>query len=402
MSLRILHVLDHSIPLQSGYAFRTCAILREQRRMGWQTFHVTSPKHVAPSDPIDEVDGLSFYRTAWKPGFLERAPVAREVSLMRATKRRVAEVAWAVKPDILHVHSPVLNALPALSVGRSMNIPVLYEVRAFWEDAAVDHGTSRQGGPRYLASRALETFALRRANHVTTICEGLRQDIVARGIPEHKVTVIPNAVDIDAFSYRHPRDDVLRRDLSLEGTTVIGFLGSYYAYEGLDLLIDAIPGIARIRPDVRVMLVGGGPEEEALRAQVQSRGIGDKVLFIGRVPQANVQRYYSLVDLLAYPRRSMRLTELVTPLKPLEAMAQGQLLVASDVGGHRELIRDGETGVLFRAGSVDSLTTAVLDLLSKPDRWDTIRENGRRFVEAERTWKQSVGRYQEVCKRLVR
>jgi PEP-CTERM/exosortase A-associated glycosyltransferase len=237
---------------------------------------------------------------------------------------------------------------------------------------------------------------------VTTICEGLRQDIVARGIPEHKVTVIPNAVDIDAFSYRHPRDDVLRRDLSLEGTTVIGFLGSYYAYEGLDLLIDAIPGIARIRPDVRVMLVGGGPEEEALRAQVQSRGIGDKVLFIGRVPQANVQRYYSLVDLLAYPRRSMRLTELVTPLKPLEAMAQGQLLVASDVGGHRELIRDGETGVLFRAGSVDSLTTAVLDLLSKPDRWDTIRENGRRFVEAERTWKQSVGRYQEVCKRLVR
>ena len=125
MSLRILHVLDHSIPLQSGYAFRTRAILREQRRMGWETFHLTSPKHVAPGEPIDEVDGLRFYRTGWKPGFLGRTPIAREMSLMRATKYRLAEVVRAVKPDILHVHSPVLNVLPALSVGRSMNIPVL-------------------------------------------------------------------------------------------------------------------------------------------------------------------------------------------------------------------------------------------------------------------------------------
>ena len=146
MSLRILHVLDHSIPLHSGYTFRTRAILREQRRMGWETFHLTSPKHSAPSAPEEDVDGLHFYRTLWQPGPVSNIPGMREIALMRATARRLAEVARTVRPDILHAHSPVLNALPALWVGRRLGIPVVYEVRAFWEDAAADHGTGREWG----------------------------------------------------------------------------------------------------------------------------------------------------------------------------------------------------------------------------------------------------------------
>lgn len=401
MSLRILHVLDHSIPLQSGYAFRTRAILREQRRLGWETFHLTSPKHVAPSDPIDDVDGLRFYRTSWKPGFLGRTPIAREVSLMQATKHRLAEVAREVKPDILHVHSPVLNALPALSVGRSMNIPVLYEVRAFWEDAAVDHGTSRQGGPRYLATRALETFALRRANHVTTICEGLRRDIVARGIPEDKVTVIPNAVDIDAFEFDMTPDLALKAELGLSDCVVVGFIGSFYAYEGLDLLLAALPDVLQRLPKVRLLLVGGGPEEAALRALAERLGVAAKVIFTGRVPHQDVHRYSSIVDVFAFPRHSMRLTELVTPLKPLEAMAHGRLVLASDVGGHKELIRDGETGVLFRADDVASLSDAIVRLLGEPERWPRLLKQGRAFVERERTWAASVARYRAIARSLV-
>jgi PEP-CTERM/exosortase A-associated glycosyltransferase len=221
----------------------------------------------------------------------------------------------------------------------------------------------------------------------------LRSDIVARGISADKVTVIPNAVDVQAFAYRRPRDEALKRELGLDGSTVIGFLGSFYAYEGLDLLIDAVPAIARVRPDVRVLLVGGGPQDAALKARAAGLNVADKVLFVGRVPHAEVQRYYSLVDVLAYPRHRMRLTELVTPLKPLEAMAQGHLLVASDVGGHRELIRDGETGRLFKAGDVRALVEAILDLLGHPERWDQIRDNGRRLVEEERTWRHSVSGY---------
>jgi PEP-CTERM/exosortase A-associated glycosyltransferase len=401
MSLRILHILDHSIPLHSGYTFRTCAILREQRRNGWETLHLTSPKHTAPGEMEEDVDGLHFFRTAWKGGRLSKLPILREISQMRATTKRIDELVRTTRPDVLHVHSPVLNALPALWVGRRQKIPVVYEVRAFWEDAAVDHGTSTEGGLRYRATRALETYALRRADHVTTICEGLRRDMVSRGIAAERITVIPNAVDIEAFEFGTKPELALKHELGLDGCTVIGFIGSFYAYEGLDLLLAALPRIAERVPNVRILLVGGGPQEAALKALAATLGIDDKVIFAGRVPHRDVQRYYNIVDVFAYPRHSMRLTELVTPLKPLEAMAQGRLVVASDVGGHRELIRDGETGVLFRAGDKDSLADAIAGLLGSPDRWPRLRERARQFVERERNWAVSVARYRPIFDSLV-
>jgi PEP-CTERM/exosortase A-associated glycosyltransferase len=398
--MRILHILDHSLPMQSGYTFRTLAILREQRRLGWETFHLTTPKHSAPGDLEEEIDGFRFYRTPWDGRMVQRVPGVREIAMMQATARRLDKVARKVRPHLLHAHSPVLNALPALLVGRRLGIPVVYEVRAFWEDAAVDHGTSRDGGLRYRLTRSVETFALHRADAVTTICEGLKRDIVARGIPASKVTVVPNAVDIAAFVFRMEPDLKLKAKLGLANCTVIGFIGSFYAYEGLDLLIEALPKVLARVPSARLLLVGGGPQEQALRALAQQLGLYDKVVFAGRVPHAEVGRYSSLVEVFAYPRRSMRLTELVTPLKPLEAMAQGRLLVASDVGGHRELIRDGETGTLFRAGDASSLVEAIVRLLGQSDRWPQVREQGRRFVECERNWAKSVGQYREVFDQL--
>ena len=150
-----------------------------------------------------------------------------------------------------------------------------------------------------------------------------------------------------------------------------------------------------------MLLVGGGPQEAALKAQAQSLGLADRVVFTGRVPHDQVQRYYDLVDVLAYPRHSMRLTELVTPLKPLEAMAQGRLLVASDVGGHKELIRHGETGWLFRAGSAKALADAVEQLLARREQWPQLRAAGRLFVERERNWAASVARYRPVYAQLA-
>lgn len=391
--IRILHVLDHSIPLHSGYTFRTLSILREQRKLGWETFHLTSPKQINCHVPEETVDGWHFFRSPGEGKFAS-VPVLGQWLLMCQLEKRLLEVAQKVRPDILHAHSPVLNALPALRVGKRLGIPVVYEVRAFWEDAAVDHGTTTEGSLRYRLTRWLETRALKAADHVFTICEGLRSDIVARGIPSSKVTVIPNAVDIDAFEPGGQPDAALKAKLGLQNASVIGFIGSFYAYEGLDLLLDALPAILLQRPEVRVLLVGGGPQDAALKAQAQRLGVADKVVFTGRVPHAEVQRYYDLIDVLAYPRHSMRLTELVTPLKPLEAMAQGRLLVASDVGGHKELIRHGETGMLFKAGSTSALADTVVDLLLNQEQWTQIRRAGRAFVESERNWTASVARYQ--------
>ena len=401
MSLRILHVLDHSIPLHSGYAFRTRAILREQRRLGWETFQLTSPKHAVPCPAEEDVDGLHFYRTAGLDGITRRIAGVRELTLMRATRKRLDEVVRSVRPDVIHAHSPVLNAIPALKVGRRFGIPVVYEVRAFWEDAATDHGTSREWGLRYRLTRALETFALSRADAVTTICEGLRAEMVARGIPADKVTVIPNAVDIEKFSGTRAADDALRLKLGLDDAVVLGFIGSFYGYEGLSLLIDALAGIRAVNPRVRVLLVGGGPQEAALKERAAASGLSESVVFTGRVPHQDVERYYDLVDVLVYPRLSMRLTELVTPLKPLEAMAQGRLIAASDVGGHRELITDGVTGVLFRANSAEALAARVLALLDSRDRWGELRASARRFVESERNWALSVARYRGIYQRLA-
>jgi PEP-CTERM/exosortase A-associated glycosyltransferase len=394
--MRILHILDHSIPLHSGYTFRTAAILREQRALGWQTYHLTSEKQIDCNVLEETVDGLHFYRTPKRKGILSRVPGLKQLGLMHSLGHRLREVVDIVKPDILHAHSPVLNALPALRVGNERGIPVVYEVRAFWEDAAADHGTAAEGSMRYRLTRALETYALRHADAVTTICQGLRDDIVARGICPDKVTIIPNAVDMDQFSSGGMPDKMLKSQLGLDHARVLGFIGSFYAYEGLDLLLEALPLILRQAADVRVLLVGGGPQEGALVQQARRHGIADKVLFTGRVPHDQVSRYYDLIDVLTYPRHSMRLTELVTPLKPLEAMARGRLIVASDVGGHRELIRNGETGVLFQAESARELATTVLDVLKSIERWPLMKAAARQFVETERNWKVSVARYSDV------
>lgn len=394
--MRVLHVLDHSIPLHSGYTFRTRNILENQRAMGWYTCHVTGSKQGVVNSPDETIDGLHFYRTIPTNNLLERTPIVNQWEVVRTLARRIEEVASIEKPDVLHAHSPALNGLAALRAGRKLGLPVVYECRAFWEDAAVDHGTSSEWGLRYRMTRALETSVFKRADAVTTICEGLREEITSRGIPAGKITVIPNAVDTESFTFAAPAKEEMKKDLGLIGKTVLGFIGSFYAYEGIPLLLEALAKLKPDNPDLRLLLVGGGPQEAIIREVIAKHQLEDIVVLTGRVPHDTVQDYYNLVDIFAYPRLPMRLTELVTPLKPLEAMAQGRLLVASDVGGHKELITDGITGKLFPAGDASALASAITDLIQAPQTWDDIRRAGRSFVENERTWANSVSRYQSV------
>lgn len=398
--MRILHILDHSLPLHSGYTFRTAAILAQQRALGWDTLHLTGAKQGGGGTPEQCSGGWHFYRTAPYPRWWARLPVLRQLAIIKGLAQRLHQLALQSKPDILHAHSPSLNAIAALGVGRALGIPVVYEVRAFWEDAAADHGSSRPGGLRYRLTRALENHALRRAGAITTICEGLRQDLRARGVPADKITVIPNAVDMAAFGVPAV-DKALATRLGLDGQRVIGFIGSFYAYEGLALLLRAMPRMLAAEPALRLLLAGGGPQEAALQQLARELGVAGQVVFAGRVPHAQVAQYYQLIDVLVYPRLPMRLTELVTPLKPLEAMAQGRLVAASDVGGHRELIRHGHTGVLFRPGDAGALAQAVLALLQQPSSWPLLRRRARAYVERERNWAGSVARYADVYGRLL-
>ena len=393
--MRILHVLDHSLPLHSGYTFRTRALLLGQRRLGMETHHVTTPRHVQPGPDPETVDGLTFHRSGPPVGAV---PILSEI---RATAAAVERLVGQIRPDIIHAHSPVLTALAANGVARRHRIPFVYEIRAFWEDAAVGNGTGTEGSLRYRATRALETWACQRADAVAAICEGLLGDLRARGIHSSKLFAVPNAVDLQQFGTPLSKDEGLARELGLSDADVVGFIGSFYDYEGLDDLLAAMPALVAARPKATLLLVGGGPMEAALRAQASGSPVADRIRFVGRVSHTEVDRYYSLVDILAYPRKHMRLTDLVTPLKPLEAMAQEKLVAASDVGGHRELIEDGVTGTLFRADDPAAIAASLAALFSDRTAWPARRATAKAYVERERNWDASAARYVPVYERLV-
>lgn len=399
---RILHILDHSLPLHSGYCFRTRAIMKSQIASGLHVAGVTGVRQdqhgFEAAAPLEQADGLDFFRTLADVNGPSPVREWREISVFAD---RIADVVQEWQPDVLHAHSPVLNGLAALRLAQKAGLPLLYEIRAFWEDASVGNGTGREGSPRYWLTRQLENHVVNSADAVAVICEGLKSDLVSRGVAKQKITVSPNGVDMKLFGNPPEPDEALRNDLGLSGKSVLGFIGSFYDYEGLDDLVAAMPLLQNMCPEAHLLLVGGGPMEEALKQQVESSTAASAITFTGRVPHEDVERYYGLMDVMVYPRKSMRLTELVTPLKPLEAMAQGRIVAASDVGGHRELIEDGVTGTLFPAGSPEKIAEKLANLLQNRAQWPQTIEAARKFVEADRNWSSNILRYNPVYQRLI-
>ncbi|MXP44295.1 TIGR04063 family PEP-CTERM/XrtA system glycosyltransferase [Allopontixanthobacter sediminis] len=397
---RVLHVLDHSLPMHSGYTFRTRAIMRSQQAAGIDVRGITGLRH-EPGEAAAEVhDGLMFHRT---PGAASGPAGMREWREVARFADAIGKLADGWRPDILHAHSPALCGLAAMKVARARGIPLVYEIRAFWEDAAVGNRTGREGSIRYRATRALENRVVAGADAVFTICEGLRDDLIGRGFPGGKIGLSPNGVDLTLFGDPPPRDDRLASELGITaGAPVIGFIGSFYDYEGLDDLIAAMPLLRARHPGAQLLLVGGGPMDGALREQAAASSASDAIIFTGRVPHDQVERYYSLVDILAYPRKRSRLTDLVTPLKPLEAMAQRRIVAASDVGGHRELIKDGVTGSLFPADDPQGCADALADLIDARADWDAMRGRGVDHVRRYHDWALNIPRYQSVYHHLLR
>ena len=395
---RVLHVLDHSLPLHSGYTFRTRAILKAQQAIGLEVRGITGLRHAHDGPAAEELDGIRFHRTR---GNASGPPGIREWREIRVLADAIVALAREWRPDVLHAHSPALCGMAALHAGKQLGIPVVYEIRAFWEDAAVSNGTGSQGNVKYRLTRALENRVVAGAAAVVTICQGLKGDLVQRGVPADKITLSPNGVDLALFGQSAAPDPQLRAELGLGDGPVIGFIGSFYDYEGLDDMIAAMPLLLQAVPGARLLLVGGGPMETALKAQADASTASAAIRFAGRVPHADVERYYALVDVMAYPRKRSRLTDLVTPLKPLEAMAQHKLVAASDVGGHRELITDCVTGTLFAPDDPAALAAALGALLAAPTRWPGLRAAGRAHVAAHHDWGRNVHRYHVVYQTLL-
>ncbi len=397
MPLKILHILDHSLPLHSGYTFRTKNIFLAQEKRGWTPIGLTSLKQeqtwTGPWVEKDMVDGLCFYRSPKLDA--EHGWLGTQSQLIKTLARRLDEVIELEKPDVLHAHSPVLNVIPTLWVARKYNLPVIYEVRAYWEDAAVDHGTYQEGSWKYRVVRTLETFACQRATHVTVLCDGIKHDLMSRGISEKKLTIIPNGINLDDFQDCRPHE-AYRKNWNLSGKRIIGFIGSFYRYEGLDLLVSAFAELVNTHDDLALLLVGGGEVKHELEEQIHALGIQSQVVMPGRIPHEDIPGVYGLVDIFVYPRKSIRLTELVTPLKPLEAMIVGKPLVASNIGGHRELIQDGVTGLLFTPDDTSSLNSTLSRLLSDEAYLNTLGQQAHAWAKECRSWDNTTSAYGQI------
>ncbi len=386
--MRILHLLDHCLPRHSAYALRTMAVLRQQRAMGWHTSQLTGPRQ-GPVARDRNRDGWHFFRTAPAAGALARLPLFGAAGVIAQRLRQVAQL---TRPDLLHAHSPAHNALAALRVGRRLGLPVVFEVHAAFGAA--------DGALRERLACAADAWCARRADAVATSSEGLRARLEAGGVPAARMTVVPDALELHRYPLAAPGDTGLARALGLGDGPVLGYIGALRAQEGPALLLDALPALLRLRPQLQLLLAGGGAAGGALRERVLREGFGHSVVFADTAAPGRDAALHALADVLVFPRLPLRQAELAPNHRLLEAMARGCLVAASDVGSHRELVQHGRSGMLFEAGNADALADVVNLLLAAPSRWPAMRGEARWFVEYQRTWEISAARYAALYQRL--
>ena len=407
--MRILHVLHNSLPLLCGYSIRSGYIVNLERAMGLEPWVVTSGQHPNGDAMSETIAGTLYRRTPHAPG--GRVPLSREWQLMKTLECEVEAVACQIRPDLIHAHSPVLVGLPALRVAQRLDIPMVYEIRDLWENASVDRGRFAAGSPLYRLARGLESYVLRNADAVVTICNLLKDELEPRSGDPGKVHVIANGVDAEHFRPVRANDELKRR-WSLEGKEIVLYAGTFQPYEGLDLLVRAMPDILRHRPHPHLVIVGGSAgfagasapatlEERRLTSVVDECGVAAHVTFTGRVPHGEMKEMYALADVMAYPRRLTRTTALTTRLEPLEPMAMAKPVIVSDVPAMKEIVSDGVTGLVFEAGREQALAAQCVALLSDPARRAALGEAAREWILRERRWSSLVARYHGIYESAV-
>jgi PEP-CTERM/exosortase A-associated glycosyltransferase len=409
--MRILHLLHRSTPGTHGYAVRSREIVIKQLAKGLEPIVITSPSQ-APLGKLDEesseyLDDIRYFRSC--SALLPATVEVDDRSTLRSTLRVMQNVlllqlalrvARAYRPAVIHAHSPFTCGLVARVVGRVSRIPTVYEMRGIWEESHAMRHRAGRARLRYQAVHHLENRALKRADACCVICESLKTEALSRGVLERRIFVVPNGVDHDRFQPGPGRED-LRAKWGLCGAKVMGYVGSFSRYEGLELLIEVTKNLRKEFSDLHLLLVGDGDLYPKLQHLALTAGLSDRVVFTGRLEHKEVLQFYRLCDFLVLPRRDTPETRLVTPLKPLEIMAVAKPLIASDIGGHREMIEDGINGLLFRSDDTTDLTSRCRTLIQDPQLRVALGSQARQWVIKHRDWDMLVERYIECYQRLT-
>jgi glycosyltransferase involved in cell wall biosynthesis len=391
----VMYVAASSFPHHTtGYTARTQALIKAIGGAGWTVEAVTRPGYphdrnnaanvTAKLTPHD-VDGVTYNRLP--AGASHSTPLDRYAE--QSCKALLNHI-HQKRPSVVHAASNYVNAAPALMAARKAGLPFIYEVRGLWELTQCARTPHWEGSERFEQQRAMETFVAREADAVVAISHGLRGELIARGVDERKIQVVPNSVDSDRFSPR-PRDKALVRQLALGDKKVLGFLGSMTAYEGLVDLVTALAELRHSGVDACALLVGEGPAFREVQEAARNMGVSDHLIMPGRVPHMDTPRWYSVMDVAVYPRRPSQVTELVPPLKPLEAMSMALPVVASNVSAIRETLIDRENSYLFEKGDVHGLASLLEEVLASPAQSLQIGRAARRDVQKRFTWARAAG-----------
>lgn len=396
----VLHLVSTSLPdKRAGYTIRSQSIGSALGGIGWDPHFVTPPgfpgEPGAPTSVV--VDRVTYHRLS-PTGVPEQRPDAQAERFLE----EAAPLVERLRPLLLHAHSGFVDGAVALGLTEAFDLPVVYEARGFLEDTwLATYPWASPDADRYVMRRQAETRVMELADAVVTLGETMKSEIAARGIPEDKITVVPNAVGAEWLEPIEP-DPTLRMELGISGPApVVGYVSSLRRLEGIDLLVESISLLAGRGVDLLGLIVGDGPELSRLREMAAALGVGDRIVFTGPVPHGEVARYYALIDVFVVPRRDQRVNRLVTPLKPYEAMAAGRLVIVPDLPALGEVVSDGTTGVTFRAGDAVHLADTISRALTDEASTRRIAETARRWVAEHRTWSSNARRYASLYEDLT-
>lgn len=404
--MKILHVLETSIPDLVGYTIRAKYIVENQKKHGMDPVVVTSPffKGEYRGARKENINNITYFRTNHikrpESNMNKIVSYLTRAKMMNRYKRSVLEIVQNEKPDIIHAHSSYTNGLAANYASAQTGIPSIYELRSLWgESAVVDEGL-RADSLKYRMIWRLELKAIQNATRVIAISEGIKREIVSRGISDGEIDILPNGVDTGIFQPRD-KDGQLLAKYGLKDHFVIGYIGSIRKLEGLKYLIKAFREINKNEPRTILLIVGEGPERSSLQDMSKELGIADKIIFTGKVPHDEILNYYSVIDVFVFPRINAKINQAVTPLKPLEAMSMGKVCIGSNVGGLMELIKDGYNGLLFECEDEHALADKVIQLMNDHALYNKLRLKGMEWVGKERDWDVLIPRYKEIYQKIM-
>ncbi len=404
---RVLYMLHNSLPYESGgYATRSHGLLCGVRQNGWDIQAVTRlaypldlTKHHGKSiPPKSEVDGVTYHRLQPNDVGYGNIPLREYI---QTYAEELHDYVSDLNPSILHGASNHMNGHAANLVAQELGIPSVYEVRGLWEITRASRQPNWYGSEQYKFVENMEAKAAKDATAVICITQALADEMIRRGVEPEKITLVHNGVHVDRFTPRK-RDDGLAKELGIDDQVVIGYVGSIVGYEGLNMLVDAAENLQqRDILNFTMLIIGDGAALESLEDQVSDSPASRHFIFTGRVPHEDVERYYSLIDIAPFPRLSQPVTEMVSPLKPFEAMAMEKLVIASNVAALEEIVKHEETGLLFEKDNVHSLTNVLQLGITDSKMRLKLGKQARKWVKEERDWPILAKRVTAIYESLI-